>query len=103
MERAEEHLSNEVDTNKNSNASPAGWLRPPRPDPLGAELTLLDRRWSRPEQFRNGHNSDDLVSQGVLAPDEPAQIIDEDVDDVLFVAAGFAGGMGRDQNVRHVP
>ena len=34
---------------------------------------------------------------------EVVEVVEQDVDDIVFVAAGLTGGVGRDQHVRHGP
>src|SRR3954469_126968 len=44
-----------------------------------------------------------LVAQLPLAAPEPIQILAQDLDDVVLVAASFAGGVRRHQHVLHRP
>src|SRR5829696_4198095 len=60
-------------------------------DARALELRLAARR------------SNDLVAKGCLAPPQPLEIFDEDVDDVLLIMPRLAGRMRRDEDVRHVP
>ena len=44
-----------------------------------------------------------LVAQRKLTAPEALEIVQKDVEKVLFVARGFAAGVGSDDHVRHIP
>jgi len=86
-------------SNRGPPMSAWGQKRHSQPRRCGSECPL------RPD---SGHASthaasDDLVSQRRLAAPQAVEILKQEVDDVVLVAAGLAGGVRRDQRVVERP
>src|ERR1700722_11910171 len=53
--------------------------------------------------YAGGPPSHHLVSQCGFAAEQAFDVVDQNINDVLFVTLGFACGMGRDHHVRQRP
>jgi hypothetical protein len=61
------------------------------------------REWMKIGQPVGPRPLDDLVSQITVVAPEPVEIVHQDIDDIIFIAAGFACGMRRNKEIVRRP